>query len=76
MCVYPPYVRDIKRIFTPSKEDLEMAIEVLNKLEVGSIEGRGWIFYKDAKYDLANKNYLEWIVKYSELCMKYESELK
>jgi len=76
LCVYPPYVRDIKRIFTPSKEDLEMAIEVLNKLEVGSIEGRGWIFYKDAKYDLANKNYLEWIVKYSELCMKYESELK
>lgn len=76
LCVYPPYVRDIKKIFTPSKEEVEMAVEVLNKLQVASIEGRGWTFYKDTKYDLADKNYLEWVVKYSELCMKYERDLK
>ncbi len=75
LCVYPPYVRDIKKTFTPSKNDVNFAQEVLTKLQTASLSGRGWTFYNDTKYDLADKQYFEWVMQYSELCMKYEQEL-
>ena len=53
-----------------------MAHEILNKLHEASIEGKGWTFYRDTKYDLADKGYLEWKIEYSKLCKIYEAGLK
>jgi citrate lyase beta subunit len=68
LCVFPPYVRDIKRAFTPSDEEVETSIEILNKLQIAENSGKGWTFHNDTKYDTADKNKLEWTVNYGALC--------
>jgi (S)-citramalyl-CoA lyase len=72
LCVFPPYVKDIKKAFTPSNEEIEICTEILNQLELAEKVGKGWVFYQNTKYDLADKSKLAWNISYGKLCKQFE----
>jgi len=73
LCVFPPYVRQIKAAFTPTVAAEQRAATIRAELESAGRNGYGWVIHNGIKYDLADLPYLEWLIMHAAACRELDS---